>query len=55
MRTADLECEWQIAPGDSGRPGLVSLVPGGTLTVENRNLQRQGRLFTGQVPQHQAA
>lgn len=24
--------------GDSGRPGLVSLVPGGTITYENRNL-----------------
>ena len=24
--------------GDSGRPGLVSYVPGGTITYENRNL-----------------
>lgn len=24
--------------GDTGKPGLVSLVPGGTITYENRNL-----------------
>jgi hypothetical protein len=24
--------------GDSGKPGLVSIVPGGTITYENRNL-----------------
>ena len=24
MRTADLECEWQVAPSDKGRPALVS-------------------------------
>ena len=27
-----------VAAGDSGKPGLVSLVPGGTITYENRNL-----------------
>lgn len=26
------------AAGDSGKPGLVSVVPGGTITYENRNL-----------------
>ena len=43
MRTADLECEWQVAPGDKGRPSLVSLVPGGSLTFEHRNIARQAR------------
>ena len=43
MRTADLECEWQVAPGDKGRPTLVSLVPGGSLTFEHRNIARQAR------------
>jgi len=28
MRTAEVECEWAIAPDDSGRPSVVSLVPG---------------------------
>ena len=27
-----------LPPGDSGRPSLVSLVPGGTILYENRNL-----------------
>ena len=27
-KTADLELEWQLAPTDNGRPGLVTLVPG---------------------------
>ncbi len=43
MRTADLECEWQVAPGDKGRPALVSLVPGGSLTFEHRNIAKQAR------------
>ena len=43
MRTADLECEWQVAPGDKGRPSLVSIVPGGSLTFEHRNIAREGR------------
>lgn len=37
-QTADIEAEWGIAPGDNGKPGIVSLVPGGTITYENRNL-----------------
>ena len=28
MKTADLDLEWQLAPTPSGRPGLVTLVPG---------------------------
>lgn len=28
MKTAEIECEWAIAPGDSGRPSLVSIIPG---------------------------
>ncbi len=28
MRTAEVECEWAIAPDDAGRPSVVSLVPG---------------------------
>lgn len=44
VQTADLEMEWQVAPGDNNRPSLVSLVPGGTITYEHRNLQ--GRAAT---------
>ena len=28
MRTAEIECEWSLAPDDAGRIGLVSVVPG---------------------------
>lgn len=38
VQTADVEMEWQVAPNDSGAPSLVSLVPGGTITYEHRNL-----------------
>jgi len=38
VQTADLEMEWQVAPGDNNRPALVSLIPGGTITYEHRNL-----------------
>lgn len=38
VQTADLEMEWQVAPGDNNRPSLVSLAPGGTITYEHRNL-----------------
>ena len=38
VQTADVEMEWQVAPGDSGRPSLVSIAPGGTITYEHRNL-----------------
>lgn len=38
IQTADMEMEWQVAPGDNNRPALVSLVPGGTITYEHRNL-----------------
>jgi len=34
-----IPCAAVIFPaGDSGKPGIVSLVPGGTITYENRNL-----------------
>lgn len=28
MRTAEIECEWAIAPDDAGRPSIVNFVPG---------------------------
>lgn len=38
IQTADIEMEWQVAPGDNNRPSLVSIAPGGTITYEHRNL-----------------
>ena len=43
MKSADIEAEWQIAPGASGKPALASVVPGGSLTFEHRNIARRGR------------
>lgn len=43
MKTADIEAEWQIAPGNSGKPQLASIVPGGTLNFEHRNIAKKGR------------
>ena len=43
MKTADIEAEWAIAPNAQGRPGLASIVPGGSLTFEHRNIARRGR------------
>ena len=38
LQTADVEMEWAVAPNDNNRPSLVSIVPGGTITYEHRNL-----------------
>ena len=43
MKSADIEAEWQIAPGPNGRAAVASIVPGGTLTFEHRNIARKGR------------
>lgn len=49
MRTAEVEAEWGIAPGEAGRPALVSLVPGGTILFEDRNLGGIGRSLSASV------
>ena len=45
----EVECEWSVAPNDSGRPSLVSFQPGGTVFFEHRNLQGEGRQLYGSV------
>lgn len=49
LRTAELELEWGIGPGEGGRPDLVSLTPGGSVFFEHRNLQQEGRQLYGSV------
>lgn len=49
MKTAEVECEWAIAPGDRGQPSLVSIVPGGQLLFEHRNLGKKGRTLSASV------
>ena len=43
MKSADVEAEWQIAPGSNGKPAVANIVPGGTLTFEHRNIAHKGR------------
>lgn len=49
VRTAETELEWSIAPGEHGRPDLVSARPGGSVFVEQRNLDGWGRQVFGSV------
>jgi hypothetical protein len=56
LQTADVEMEWAVAPNDNNRPSLVSIVPGGTITYEHRNLgaepARWRRLSTPRASSH---
>ncbi|KAK3264374.1 Protein toc75-3, chloroplastic [Cymbomonas tetramitiformis] len=49
LKTAEVELEWGIAPGDKGRPDLVNIRPGGSVFFENRNLDGEGRQLYGSV------
>lgn len=49
LKTAEVELEWGIAPGEGGRPDLVSLTPGGSVFFEHRNLEKEGRQLYGSV------
>lgn len=48
-RTAEVECEWGIAPNDRGRPTLSTIVPGGNLVFEHRNLGGNGTQLSAQL------
>lgn len=48
-KTAETELEWSIAPGEDGRPDLVSARPGGSVFFEHRNLDRWGRQMFGSI------
>jgi len=49
LKTAEAELEWGIAPGEGGRPDLVSLIPGGSVFMEHRNLDGQARQLSASV------
>lgn len=44
-----MEAEWQLAPNDRGWPMLVSIVPGGSVTFEHRNLQGVGNQISASI------
>ena len=49
LKTAEVELEWGIAPGEGGRPDLVSIKPGGSVFFEHRNLDGEARQLYGSV------
>lgn len=49
LKTAEVELEWGIAPGEGGRPDLVSVKPGGSVFFEHRNLDGEARQLFGSV------
>uniref|UniRef100_A0A0D6R0X4 Uncharacterized protein n=1 Tax=Araucaria cunninghamii TaxID=56994 RepID=A0A0D6R0X4_ARACU len=49
QKTAEVSTEWSIVPGSGGRPHLASIVPGGNVTFEHRNLQGLNRSIVGTV------
>eukprot|EP00245_Coleochaete_scutata_P000221 TRINITY_DN1024_c0_g1_i1.p1 TRINITY_DN1024_c0_g1~~TRINITY_DN1024_c0_g1_i1.p1 ORF type:complete len:858 (-),score=217.69 TRINITY_DN1024_c0_g1_i1:308-2881(-) len=46
---AEVNTEWSISPGDSGKPSLVTLFPGGSVTFEHRNLWGLNRSLFGSI------
>jgi IAP75 family protein translocase len=49
VKTAESELEWSVAPGEGGKPDLVSIKPGGSVFFEHRNLDGWGRQLYGSV------
>ncbi|KAK3039007.1 hypothetical protein RJ639_027492 [Escallonia herrerae] len=46
---AEFETTWSIVPGRGGRPTLASLMPGGTVKLELRNIKGLNRKLVGSV------
>ncbi|OVA15600.1 Bacterial surface antigen (D15) [Macleaya cordata] len=49
QKNAEVSTEWSIVPGRQGRPTLASIQPGGTVTIEHRNLQGLNRSLIGSI------
>ncbi|KAG2561269.1 hypothetical protein PVAP13_8KG150000 [Panicum virgatum] len=48
-RSAGVNTNWSIVPGDQGRPTLASIKPGGTLSFGHRNISGLNRSLAGSV------
>jgi len=48
-RSAGVNTDWSIVPGDQGRPTLASIKPGGTLSFGHRNISGLNRSLAGSV------
>ncbi|KAI4373445.1 hypothetical protein MLD38_011570 [Melastoma candidum] len=49
QKQAEVSTEWSIVPGQGGSPTLASLQPGGTISIEHRNIQGLNRSILGSV------
>ena len=49
MKTADVDLSWGLAPNSNGIPLPAEVMPGGSLTFENRNLGGRGNQFSATV------
>ncbi|CAN4100988.1 unnamed protein product [Withania somnifera] len=49
QKSAEVSSEWSIVPGRGGRPTLASILPGGTVSFEHRNLYGLNRSILGSV------
>ncbi|KAF9614226.1 hypothetical protein IFM89_016071 [Coptis chinensis] len=49
QKNAEVSTEWSIVPGCNGRPTLASIQPGGTVTIEHRNLKGLNRSLVGSI------
>jgi len=48
-KSAEVEMEWQFQPNERGLPAVVSLVPGGSISFEHRNLQGIGNQISASI------
>lgn len=49
IKTTDLQLEWGLAPGESGRPTIGSIVPAGEIFVEHKNIDGEGASASGSL------
>jgi outer membrane protein assembly factor BamA len=49
IKTTDLQLEWGLAPGESGRPTIGSVVPAGEIFVEHKNVDGDGASASGSL------
>ena len=49
IKTTDLQLEWGLAPGETGRPTIASIVPAGEIFVEHKNVDGEGASASGSL------
>jgi outer membrane protein assembly factor BamA len=51
-KSAEIEMEWQVQPGNKGHPAITTLAPGGSLLFQHRNLGGNGSQFSATINTH---